>query len=553
MYCYAPSKEYLYRRIIIVGILWSLLFLGSLRSSMIDVWNFDIIDYRDWVYIWKLWINGWVVDEPDELLFLGLVVFFLPLWITGWTAISSIKWEKLYYDFVFKHHRKTKEKEVRAKLSKMEKEGFEEKEFDPTSLLTIERPRPIGGQIALDILPDPPLPYDVKERKRQEKAEKKAIKAATKQAQKEAKEIEEETAEDNSVSAEKSDEIMKISSVKEILTTVGYKLIENVDFTDCHIDYVAISKSSALLCLVDKDKGDWLADEESFGGEEPLWFSESKHRGSPIFKIKRAREALVHKLTGVGVEVTAVAIIKEGVIINGQDMMNNWLDMNVMVCRIGDGGPDELPSFPLVMKGNKAEPAVAENVEKIKTAIEELASGNNEMLLSEEHDKQGEKPEKPAETKKSTNSKISLSKKPKTEAKVEETKEEDSLEARLAALAEEFEAEEPKKESKEEKKEAKEEKASTDDKISEEKPATKKKVVKRVVKKPVNISDDASGSKKKVVKKVVRRKKVAKPTSLTDNKQKANDKEEKVETAKITTEKKSEQPKRKNKISLKKS
>lgn len=535
MYCYAPSKEYLYRRILIVGILWSLLFLGSLRSSMIDVWNFDIIDYRDWVYIWNLWINGWVVDEPDELLFLGLVVFFLPLWITGWTAISSIKWEKIYRDFMFKHHKKVKEKERLDKLLKMEKEGFKKQEFDPKSLLTIERPRPIGGQIALDILPDPPVPYGSKERKRQEKAEKKAIKAATKQAQKEAKEIEEATNDTATTAISVPNEIVKSNSVKEILTTVGYELIENANFADCHIDYIAISKSSALLCLVDKDKGDWLADEESFGGEEPLWFSESKHRGSPIFKIKRAREALVHKLTGAGIEVTAVAIIKEGIIINGQDMMNTWLDMNVMVCRIGDGGPDELPSFALVMKGNKAEPASSENVERVKLAVEELASGNNEMLLSEKHNKPAEKSEKPAETSKSTSSKISLSKKPKTEDKVVATEEKsedkgDSLEARLAALAKEFEAEEEPK---------------------DEPQTTKKKIVKRVVKKPASIFDDASGSNKKVIKKVVRRKKVAKPASLTDNNQETENKAESVEII-SAPEEKAEQPKRKSRISLKK-
>jgi hypothetical protein len=520
---------------------------------MIDVWNFDIVDYRDWVYIWHLWINGWVVDEPDELLFFGLVLFFLPLWLTGWTAISSIKWEKIYRDFMFKQHKKAKERTVLAKLAKMEEEGFEKQEFDPTSLLTIERPRPIGGQLAIDILPDPPLPYDSKERKRKEKAEKKAIKAATKQAQKEAKEIEEDAGatKDGASTADVPDEIVKINSVKEILTKVGYELIENVEFADCKIDYVAISKSSALLCLVDKDKGDWLADEESFGGEEPLWFSESKHRGSPIFKVKRARDALVHKLTGAGIEVTAVAIIKEGTIINGQDMLNNWLDMNVMVCRIGNGGPDELPSFALVMKGNKADPAKPENIERIKTAVEELTSGNNEMLLSEEHE-QEEKTEEPiVETKKTTGSKISLSKKPKTEEKSpskSEDKEEDSVEARLAALAKELEEEDRK----EKEKKSKEDVSSKEIKGSEEKPATTKKVVKRVVKKPADISADTSGSKKKVVKKVVRRRKVAKPDSLTDNVEEVKEeKPEDVETTKISEEK-TEQPKRKNRISLKK-
>ncbi|MCP4392901.1 MAG: hypothetical protein GY804_01315 [Alphaproteobacteria bacterium] len=557
MYCYAPTKEYLYRRILIVGILWSLLFLGGFRSTMIDVWDFDLANYRDWVYVWNLWIDGWVIDEMDEVIFFALVLALLPMWITGWSAISSVKWERIYLDFMARYNKKIKDQKLLAMLKEAEKKGLPEiADVDLKSLLTLDRPRPIGGQLALDLLSDPPLPFGQdKERKRKDKAEKKAIKAATKKAQKE-EEVEVKTAvidDTEAVSAESiDDEIIKLESAKEILEVVGYELVEDKYIANCHIDYVAISKSSALLCLVDRDKGEWLADEESFNGEEPLWFSESKHRGSPIFKVKRARDALLAKLDGQGIEVAAIAIIKEGTIINGQDMLNTWLDMNVMVCRIGNGGPDELPSFARVMKGNKAEPADPANVEKIKQAIEELVSGEGDVSGAAAGGGAGVAVGKADEEKIAT-------KIPEEPSKVE-------VEQKVEAPASMLTSKPKVKKSSISLSKSKTKTVATEEKAESEVTETKSEVESKVTETKVKVdkkSEDESKvaekveakptTKKKVIKRIVRKKKIAKPTPLVAEKPaETKASEEKPKDKKPKESSDEEKKAKKSKISLKK-
>lgn len=99
-----------------------------------------------------------------------------------------------------------------------------------------------------------------------------------------------------------------------------------------------------LLCLVDSEAGDWLADEERFNDEEPLWFSESNHRISPVRVILNARDALLPKLTGKarGLDVRPMVVVKQGTIINAEDMFEVWEGLHVSVCRFQDGGPAEI-------------------------------------------------------------------------------------------------------------------------------------------------------------------------------------------------------------------
>jgi len=126
--------------------------------------------------------------------------------------------------------------------------------------------------------------------------------------------------------------------------------------------YVGISADKVLLCLTDTDKGDWLADEEFFNGEEPLWFSETAHRTSPVYRLLTEAKTFAKKLSDKGLTqtVTPLLVEKEGTIINAGDMVETWKKMAVIVCRTDLGGPEELPSFatalpPAANRGTEAD------------------------------------------------------------------------------------------------------------------------------------------------------------------------------------------------------
>ena len=114
------------------------------------------------------------------------------------------------------------------------------------------------------------------------------------------------------------------------------------------IDFVGVADEKICLCLIDKETGDWLADEERFNDEEPLWFSESSHRISPVRKIDLAAQALSDKLESnndVDFEIKPFVIIQMGNIINAEDMFDVWNDIGVEVTRINRGSPKEIKLF----------------------------------------------------------------------------------------------------------------------------------------------------------------------------------------------------------------
>ena len=128
------------------------------------------------------------------------------------------------------------------------------------------------------------------------------------------------------------------------------------------------------MCLIDKEPGDWLADEERFNDEEPLWFSESSHRISPVRKIDVARQALKTKLQEAEMEYTvnAFVIVQIGNIINAEDMFEIWDNMHISVTRIDRGSPKELKLFSKSLEEAET-PIDKDEFEKLKKFIRSIA------------------------------------------------------------------------------------------------------------------------------------------------------------------------------------
>lgn len=82
-------------RVIIVGLFWSIFFLEGIRIIMLQNWYFDIFNPEHWNIAWNLWLSGWVIDEPKEWAFILIILTFIPLWLTGWAALSLICWENI--------------------------------------------------------------------------------------------------------------------------------------------------------------------------------------------------------------------------------------------------------------------------------------------------------------------------------------------------------------------------------------------------------------------------------------------------------------------------
>jgi len=135
--------------------------------------------------------------------------------------------------------------------------------------------------------------------------------------------------------------------VYDALQQKNYAVVTNVTAGGILVDFVGISENNICLCLVDKENGDWLADEEMFNGEEPLWFSENSHRVSPVCQLNNARKIIKSKLEDEGYEqnIEAYVVIQMANIINADDMFETWDGMDVNVTRINRGAPKEIRLF----------------------------------------------------------------------------------------------------------------------------------------------------------------------------------------------------------------
>ncbi|MBR4253669.1 MAG: hypothetical protein IKQ16_01115 [Lentisphaeria bacterium] len=85
-----------------------------------------------------------------------------------------------------------------------------------------------------------------------------------------------------------------------------------------------------LVSFFDGSGSIWLADEEMFNGDPPMWFSESAHVESPLYKLRLAAE---HFNRLECCKVLPLTIVSDRIeIVNEEDMMEEWCRMGIRVC-----------------------------------------------------------------------------------------------------------------------------------------------------------------------------------------------------------------------------
>ncbi len=89
-------------------------------------------------------------------------------------------------------------------------------------------------------------------------------------------------------------------------------------------DFVQIGKRFFTIVYADF-AGDWLADEDAFAGEPPLWFSEKDHKVSPVFQAAKCRSFFSKELPQIMID-SIVVLPKKCVVINDEEMKECWHD-----------------------------------------------------------------------------------------------------------------------------------------------------------------------------------------------------------------------------------
>lgn len=430
--------------------------MESIRVIMLRNWHFDILNLEHWNIAWDLWSNSWVISEPKEWAFVLIIISFIPLWFTGWIALSMISWGKvvwfvltlpwkLFKNFFYKPvkiittntgvtpiRRKRSYKEIRPRAIRSTPAYTDQIGNTPAAPLAIPSINPImpvpsaapvpaaapaaPGKFdhalfkfddnvddldfdidAFDVSPAPKAP-EKSERRREridydgdvpERPSRKAPYRDRDQDKERGRDYDRrdskngrETRENRSSprdydrkergdryenndrnerqgrdferrikddfnNKERPIQRQPSGSCADIIKQKGYEVISRITVKNTIIDYIGVSADRICLCLLDREPGDWLADEERFNDEEPLWFSENSHRISPVRKIDLAKRTIADRLEAAGLNfsIDPFVIVQIGNIINAEDMFEIWDSLNVNVTRIDRGTPKEIKLF----------------------------------------------------------------------------------------------------------------------------------------------------------------------------------------------------------------
>ena len=317
-------------RIFFILFIWTIGYFFWLQRLMMSMWGFNPTARQHWLYIWNEWQNGWIIQSVREWSFVIVLFAMLPVWLTGSAILCTIpwlKWFKIILLFPLRFIRnkiKEKNKEKKTARPKVTKK----KSYKQTRPPAI---RAGSGKIK--------HPDKAPEKEESPQNISPAAAPAVERSQATSAPVVQKATNTASSAAG--------GSVMDILRSAGYRLITYAKIAGKKIDFAAVAANHILLCLIDSESGDWLADEERFNDEEPLWFSESNHRISPVRVVLNARDALASMLTGTakGLEIKAMVVIRQGTIINAEDMFEVWNGLNVTVCRFDEGGPDEITNL----------------------------------------------------------------------------------------------------------------------------------------------------------------------------------------------------------------
>ena len=335
-----------------VGIIF---FVWYMRAFYDQNWAFKLFSAKHWAYIWNEFKSGWVIKATSDWVFVLTAILMIPVFFILWWVSVKISWRKSFM-IVFRKIKgiffKPDPKKIISKKIKI-KSKASHKKVRPKPINSVGRPavKQTGRTMDADKGPGSMaatpafLQPNVAQEPIPEPVEQRPIF------------LDEETSNMSLDEIKLPERIRLEEDLVAILSGANYQVILDAVIGKLPVQYVGVSDEKVVLCLVDKEKGDWLADEEFFNDEEPLWFSETSHRTSPIYQLLTEAKTFAKKVADKGLKQTVVPILieKEGTIINAADMMETWKKMSVLVCRTDLGGPEELASFAaaLPQAGNK--------------------------------------------------------------------------------------------------------------------------------------------------------------------------------------------------------
>lgn len=360
------KKEW--RRNLLVGLIVAVIFFGWwLRGFLYSNWRFRLFSRHSWSFIIKEFEAGWMLNTKSDWIFLLVLLFSVPCFLYLWHLCTKIRWRRTVKKIIksiikfFKSlFHKTKKRHSSKHNKKM---GLVLAPPPPPAIKTAfnkttqKRPvalstsRQSGAQENMPSIDQsepasvfqPNMPLDTF----QMPANRQPTSPVPTEPDIEA-DFENIPLEDIEIPVREP----VVEDVPSLFENAGYQLIQNVKTSVQQIDFVAAGSDRIYVVYVDQASGDWLGEEEPFNGEAPLWFSEVDHRVSPVYELLQSVKEISEKIATnfAHIPVQPFMIEQKGNIINAEEMLRIWKEMDVTVSRTDVGGTEEIPTTAELIK-----------------------------------------------------------------------------------------------------------------------------------------------------------------------------------------------------------
>lgn len=311
------------KRKYIIGLIWGLLFWWWMYCFWYYNWYFKCFSPKAWRYLINEFRYGWRISAVSDWVFVISLILALPAFFIGWNLCLKVRWTTLFKkikNIILKLLRK-KETVVKKRLKVGEKKG---KITRPPALMT---PKMSQQEKTMQKMPSSAIKKEEIDLSMPAAEEAEEYKAPPKRAPDPPKGgprfLDDDFDENTPLSDIHLPERDFVQEdISELVLNNNFLIVR--DIPNDKVSFVAVADGQIVLTYIDEQSGDWLADEDEFEGEDPLWFSESFHRVSPVFGLLKAKKKLAELLQekNLTYQIVPCLIEKEGNIINAEDMLD---------------------------------------------------------------------------------------------------------------------------------------------------------------------------------------------------------------------------------------
>ena len=381
------------KRTLLIGLVVGLLFFGWwFRGFLYINWNFNLFSSADWQFLFREIEAGWRVSSAGDWIFLISFILVVPMFLGIWYWANKIKWgasvkkighlPKKHYHAIRKkvHPKKSNTPHTHNQSQNHSHHTHKAVKAPPISaqrpmpMPTIGhtmRAQPIQPQNAFQSNPVQPDVSFTGETFTTEPLMPQPKYPQTTDSSWDSMDSDlHQMANMPLEDIQLPEQQIVNENIDELLDKGGWKILSDISLNDKKPNWVAVCQNQLLWIFCDDVEGDWLADEEAFNDEDPLWFSETDHRISPVFELIQQSKIISQKLKSAGVDlkVQPILIERKGNLINAEDMLRTWNDLGVIVCRTDQGGPVELKTVSEILN-TSVEPLPDDAVQQLKQIL----------------------------------------------------------------------------------------------------------------------------------------------------------------------------------------